>query len=220
MAVGIEKQREKIVEFRSNGLTFSEIERETGVNKGTIHRLLQGASFSQESLKKIETNRVAKMARGLTQSKLSRQIKKQFRERSALIDSKKLFDKFKKDPFFTSGVILYWAHGSSGNNYFQFTSGDSEKILFIINWLSKYQKIKPEELKYRLFCPQAGQRASLEYWESTLKPKKPIPISFVGKKASKNVENKGVLQVSLYNMTLSLKMGFWQKQFVEYYKST
>lgn len=219
MIVSVENKRQKVIDLRGNGLTLSEISRELGLPKGTISRWLRGVNFSRESLLKISSHSAENRLRGLSKSKLTKSIKSKFNQRNSLIEAKKIFEKLKRDPFFISGLALYWAHGSFKNKYFQFTSGDSEKINFMLGWLKKYQKISLKETKYRLFCYQPLAKDSSAYWQKILGQEALIRTTFLRPRLSKNVENKGVLQILVYDISLVQKMLFWQKLFVEYYKS-
>lgn len=205
-----------VISKRREGKTYSEISQETGIAKGTISRVLKGVIFEQDVRNRILERQKEQKNRGLTKSKLSIEMKKKFSARNSLIDAKKVFEKNKNNRLFQAGLVLYWSHGSFANNYFQFSSGDSSKIIMMLDWLNKFGSIQGSDIKYRLYSPIFKQKEVLSYWGNIVGSINKIAItSYKMQNPSKNVENKGFLQILCYKVSLQNKLKYLVKFIID-----
>ena len=208
---------QQIITKRREGKTYSEISVETGVAKGSISRILKHVIFETEVRNLILERQKEQKKRGLIKSKLAIEMKKKFSARSSLIEAKKLFEKNKSNPLFLAGLFLYWSHGSFANNYFQFSSGDSSKIIMMIDWLSKFSGINGQDIKYRLFTPFSQQKELLGYWGNFIGNQNKLAVTVYKKQnSSKNVDNKGFLQILCYKIALQNRLKYLVRMAVDH----
>lgn len=107
-------------------------------------------------------------------------------------EATELFEKYKNDPIFLSGIVLYWAEGTRLNKNYRkyqlaFTNADSNLISFYCNFLQKYFKdIIKKDWRVGLFLyPDIKTEKAVSYWSGVLN----IPQSQFIK--SQILENKG-----------------------------
>lgn len=212
-------QKEVVISLRKNGLTLSEISKETGLRKGTISRWLKGIIFDVEVRQKILNRQKEQKVRGLTKLRLAKEMKKKFGARTALIEAKHSFEKYKKEPLFIAGIALYWADGSTKNNYFQFSTSDEIKALLMIDWLNKFSKVSGDTIRFRLFSPILMAKENQIFWAKYVGSIKKMALStYPTQNKRKKDGNKGFLQILCYDISLQQKVIFWQNLLVEYYK--
>ena len=97
------------------------------------------------------------------------------RDNSVKNEATELFEKYKNDPLFLSGIALYWAEGTRlSKNYrkyqLAFTNADSNLINFYCNFLQKYFKnIGKEDWRAGLFLyPDIKPEEAISYWSGVL----------------------------------------------------
>ncbi len=85
------------------------------------------------------------------------------------------FEKYKNNPVFLSGIILYWAEGTRlSKNYrkyqLAFTNSDSNLTIFYCNFLEKYfSDIDNQDWRIELFLyPDIQPTEAISYWSRTL----------------------------------------------------
>lgn len=211
--------KEVVISLRRNGLTLSEISKETGLRKGTISRWLKGVIFDIEAQQKILIHQKERKARGLTKLRLTKEMSKKFNERKSLIEAKKIFEKNKNDPLFITGIAFYWTDGSAKNNYFQFSTSDQNKLLLMLDWLNRFMKISGDSISFRLFSPILAVKDNQIFWAKYIGSVKKMSLTtYPTQNKRKNVENKGFLQILCYDLSIQQKVIFWQKLLFDYYQ--
>lgn len=140
---------QKVIELRKKGLSYTEIQIETGIAKSTINNWLTfaGLTLTKEHLqisrnKYLQNNVIATAA-----SKITRARQKDSDIQNFIKAKRNNFD----DPLFVAGVMLYEAEGSKSSSN-GFSNSDFRLINLYISFLEKYFSIsKNENLRFRLF---------------------------------------------------------------------
>lgn len=139
----------KVIELRKKEFSYSEINKETGLAKSTINNWLNyaGLTLSKEHLKIQAKKRVENHVIGTAASKITRARRKE-EEIYAFIQKIKLYF---NDPFFVTGIMLYEAEGSKGQNN-GFSNSDFRLISVYINFLEKYLSLnRGINMTFRLY---------------------------------------------------------------------
>lgn len=98
-------------------------------------------------------------------------------ERDILVKSEavELFEKYKNDPLFLSGIVLYWAEGTRLNKNYRkyqlaFTNADSKLVSFYCNFLQRHFKdIDKKDWRAGLFLyPDIKPKEAVSYWSGVL----------------------------------------------------
>jgi hypothetical protein len=87
-----------------------------------------------------------------------------------------LFEKYKNDPLFLSGIVLYWAEGTRLNKNYRkyqlaFTSSDSNLLIYYCKFLEKFFKnVEISDWRPGLYLyPDIKPKQTLSYWSRILK---------------------------------------------------
>ena len=193
---------QKVVELRKKGLSYTEIQKETGVAKSTINNWLTfaGLTLTKEHLeisrsKYLQNNVIATAA-----SKITRARQKDNDIQNFIKTKRNNFD----DPLFVAGIMLYEAEGSKGNSN-GFSNSDFRLINIYIIFLEKYFDIsKNENLRFRLFIHEVRKNdlnRIKRFWENKISvDKNKFSISWkhnVVAKHQENLDYVGQLNVSV-----------------------
>ncbi len=160
--------KQKAIQLRKQGLTYSEMLRDIPVAKSTLSLWLQDVGLAKKQKQLITEKRIAGRLRAIEsirRNKIKRikDIKDLARnEVSSLI----------QDPFWLAGVILYWGEGSKEHAKacpIKFTNMDLSMHTLFLRWLRKYLSVADEDLIFELFI---HERADIEraqrYWMQNL----------------------------------------------------
>ena len=97
------------------------------------------------------------------------------RDNSVAKEAADLFEKYKSDPVFLSGIILYWAEGTRlSKNYrkyqLAFTNADPKLVGFYCNFLQKYFKnIGKKDWRAELFLYRdIREKEAIAHWSGVL----------------------------------------------------
>ena len=90
--------------------------------------------------------------KGRMQSSIALRAKRMIRENKVFDEARKEFTGLVRDPFFISGLSLYWAKGSQKGNYFQFTTSSQPMLILMKEWLGKYLKVYKNLIKQKNYA--------------------------------------------------------------------
>lgn len=169
-------QKDKAIDLRKQGLSYSDIQKRTKVPKSTLSLWLRGVELDESQKTRLE-NRRLETAKTNARKRMSR-ISEMIEE--IKISSAQDIKEISKRELWLMGIILYWRErASSGNetdiwNGVRFTSSDPYLLKFFIKWLHEAGGIKDEEIKFDIFISE-DKKASLEsikevvrYWSKIL----------------------------------------------------
>ncbi len=210
--------------MRKNGLTYSEIGGEIKVSRGLVSKWLKGLLLSSGEKELLESHRKEVVARSRNKSKLTREMKKVFGEREALIDAQKSFKKNQGNQRFLIGLSMYLSHGSFKNPYLQFSSGEEDSLRIFIDWLTHFLGIRANQVKCRLYLSSGALEAqNRSFWAKGLAiNEKQFLSSVIYKKGRKSKEdglNKGVLQITVSGIAYIRVLKVWKSLILSYYLS-
>ena len=106
----------------------------------------------------------------------ARILKRRRRDLSVKNSASELFEKYKNNPLFLSGVVLYWAEGTRLNKNYRryqlaFTNSDSKLLSFYSKFLQRYfRDIDSKDWRIGLFLyPDIDSRQAISYWSHILR---------------------------------------------------
>lgn len=211
-------ERERAIDLRRKGLTYSEILRQVPVAKSTLSVWLGEVGLTAKQKQRISDKKRAAMLRGSASRRATRVARTQdIRAVSALE-----VVMYMRDPLFVSGVSLYWAEGSKQkeSNVSQpvaFSNMDVRAHAVFLRWIEKYARISRAECVYQVYVPDTLRAATaVAYWRENLK----IPLERVriyskkpGGKTSHHIARNdyyGILRVVVPRSTdLNRRIGGW-----------
>ena len=173
------KDRERATKLRMQGLSYSAISQELGINKSTLSGWLSRYPLSESRIREL---------RGSSPQRIERFRNTMFKKRNVRLERvyKSVVNDFKKKRFahdLYAGFFLYWGEGTKAARYTTaLTNSDPNMIRFFIQWLSMLGvKKKDLRLKLHLYADMDIKTAHL-FWMRVLD----VPKSSFNKAYVKN----------------------------------
>lgn len=213
------QEKQQAITLRKQGLSYSEILQHVPVAHATLSLWLRDISLSEEQKHRLRDISQGAGARARKNQRLGLQVKLEN-------EVQREFSKLIKDPFFTAGLMLYWAEGSKAKPW-QITAktslinSDEQVILTIRKWFLKYCKISKEKFVYWLHIHEtADAQKAREVWASILNiNEKEIRITLKRNKVvgrHKHDDYKGLISISVRKSTwLNRRIELWTKYATE-----
>jgi hypothetical protein len=138
--------REKAIELRLKGKSYSEIKRILSVGKGTLSAWLAKYPLSKERLFELQGGNQARIER----FRNTMQLKRETRQHIAYEKVRARVGTLTPREFYLAGLFLYWAEGTKMTRYtVALTNTDPSMLRFFIKWLSALG-VPQNKLKARL----------------------------------------------------------------------
>ena len=161
-------EKERAIELRKNGLTYSEILKEIPVAKSTLASWLQSVGLSKKQKQRITEKRLAASIKGGA----VRRNNKIATISKIMTDSKSEIGHLSQREIWLIGTSLYWAEGSKEKEYhpgsgLKFTNSDPEMIKFFLFWLKNSLKISLEKIYFDLYLHDMYKKRSqqiISFW--------------------------------------------------------
>lgn len=219
------QQKNKAIEMRKRGASYSDILKEVPVAKSSLSLWLKNIPLTEDEKAVLKKRKDANISRGRIKAAAANRKNRLDRQEQAFSEARKVFECYKTSPTFLTGIALYWAEGSKRSYGFQFINSDEDMINFMISWSEKYLNVPKDDIMCRLythaFCAHEGHE---EYWSRVTG----IPISNFKKTihkteglgVKKRPNYKGCLRLELVGIGFLWKMKFWKEMLVAYSKET
>lgn len=160
--------KEKAINLRKQGLTYSEILRQVPVAKSTLSLWLRSVGLSKKQEQKLTKKKLVAARRGGARKREIRIAKTRGIFQEVAKDIKSLSER----ELFLIGVALYWAEGhkekeNRPGSGVQFSNSDFKMIRLFLNWLVFTCQISRERISFNLFIHRNSEnRISkvLDFW--------------------------------------------------------
>lgn len=217
------REKARAITLRKKGYTYREILKELPVAKSSLSLWLADLSLTIQEKHALKKRKESNISRGRMRAASALQRRRLAKERRWFLEAKKDFGKHKRDPFFHTGIALYWAEGAKRVNQWSFSNSDEQMIKVMIKWLEKYVHVKSEELFFRLYVHKPYAHENCEQWwakqlgvgfsQFTKTIYKPTRLG-----VKKRPQYKGCLRIEVRKSRhLLCQMKFWQNMLVEHY---
>jgi hypothetical protein len=215
--------RGKAEDLRKQGLTYKEILQQIPVAKSSLSLWLKDFPLTKSEKHLLKKRKDSNISRGRIRSAASNKQNKIVKDKLLLEEARLIFEKYKDDTLFHTGIALYWAEGAKRNSMFHFMNSDQVMIEVLLRWLERFTEYKRSDLGFRLYIHQPFIRDNWEaWWQKRLKvdkyqfKKTIIKPSGIGVKKRPNY--RGCIRVEVPRSTqLLTKMKFWMNLLVEYH---
>jgi hypothetical protein len=213
------EDKNKAIELRKLGKSYKEIQEVVKVSKGLLSMWLSKLSLTSDEqnllIKKLEDRR----NRGRLNSKILNQTRRLDRERKAIAEAQKGFQKWKSNPQFLIGLSLLWAKGVKTASDIRLSSIDTDLIFYMHAWFLKFLSIPKEGIQVRLFVENTPNVESMRvFWAKNLDLKaESVKLSL--QKKPDILKNdpfyKGCLELTVFGVKHLRSVRAWQKMAVE-----
>lgn len=158
--------KQKAIELRGAGYSYSRIKRELGVGKGTLSAWLQGLPLSQERIREL---------RDWNEIRIERYRETRRKKREAILkeiysqESSKIFPLSQREEFLC-GLFLYWGEGTkTGNGILCLANTDYRMMRFFLQWITLALGVPKEKVFIRLHLySDMSVEKEQEFWSKTL----------------------------------------------------
>ena len=167
------EEKNKALELRAKGFSYTEILRSVPVAKSTLSLWLRFVGLSQRQKQRLTDKKLASMKRGQIKwhqrrIDLVEKIKSEARTELKSISSRELW---------LIGVALYWAEGAkeketSIGNGVNFNNSDPLMASLFLQWLRNIVKVVEDDLVYEIYIHENSKNnvdKAKKYWSEKLK---------------------------------------------------
>jgi hypothetical protein len=209
--------------LRKQGLTYQEILRQLPVAKSSLSLWLKDFPLTQAEKHLLKKRKDSNISLGRIRSAASNRQNKIDKDKLLFQEAKLVFEKYKTDQLFHTGIALYWAEGAKRNDMFHFMNSDDQMIEVVIVWLEKFTKYSRADLGFRLYIHHPFARDNWEVWwqkklQVTSNQFKKTIIKPTNLGVKKRPDYKGCLRVEVpRSVSLLTQMKFWMNMLVEYH---
>ncbi|MEX2090941.1 MAG: hypothetical protein WD989_02325 [Candidatus Paceibacterota bacterium] len=161
------KDKEKAVELRKQGLSYKKIRQELGIPTSTLAEWFKNEPWSQEikfRLSKEVSLSNEKALKAMIEANRERWRLKHEEYREAAIRE---FERYKNDPLFLAGIMLYWGEGEKQQKYstVRLSNSEPEMIRIFYLFLTKLLKISPDKISgWLLLYPDLVDSVQRNFW--------------------------------------------------------
>lgn len=217
------REKEKAIFLRKNGYSYKEILLEVPVAKSSLSLWLADLPLTSDERLVLKKRKDSNISRGRIKAASELRKRRLDRERIWFEEAKSVFERNKFEPFFHTGIALYWAEGAKRTTQWSFSNSDDEMVLMMVKWLEKFCQILPDTLCFRLYIHKPYAHENCEnWWAEKLGVSQ---IQFVktiykptGLGVKKRPQYKGCIKIEVRKSKgLLCKMKFWQRMLVEEY---
>lgn len=165
-------KKEKAINLRKEGRTYSEILKEIPVAKSTLSEWFRDVSLSKKQNQKLTLKKLEAARRGGLAKRAQRIERTQEIYAKALADIKNIT----KRELWLIGVALYWAEGSKEKEYrpgsgVQFNNSDSKMIQVFLKWLMVVCEIPKENIYFQIYIHENSKNnlnKVRDFWSKTI----------------------------------------------------
>ena len=197
------KDKNKAIELRKRGMSYSQIKSELGISKSTLSGWLNGMPLSDEKIRELGAMNPMRIERYIN----TMRKKREERWSSVFEVVSKDIGKLSKRELFIAGLFLYWAEGGKTEKYsISFSNTDPDMIVFFVHWLEECMSVKKNDMHIKLHLyKDMDIKEYQNFWAQKLKVKESnfektyIKDSKLVNLTYKNGFGKGTCNVRIHN---------------------
>lgn len=218
------QEKNQAILLRKNGMSYRDILKQVQVAKSSLSLWLKDLPLTTAEKYALKKRKNSNITHGRIKAAGVLSGRRLERESVWLEEARDVFKMHVNNPFFHTGIVLYWAEGSKRTNQWSFINSDEEMNETMLFWLESYCSIDRNTLRYRLYIHKLYAHENCEAWwqnklcvdssrfsKTTYKPS--------GRGIKKRPQYKGCLRIEApRSKGWLLKMKFWQSMLVDSYR--
>ncbi|PIT92836.1 MAG: hypothetical protein COU08_00295 [Candidatus Harrisonbacteria bacterium CG10_big_fil_rev_8_21_14_0_10_42_17] len=213
------RDREKALELRRQGKSYSQIKNILKVGKSTLSYWLKDYPLSQERIRELRDWSEQRIER----CRETKRRKKEKRLAEVYEAQRRELLPFSKRDFLIAGLFLYWGEGSKRERELAISNTDPAIIKLFISWLEQSFGVSRKKLRVQLqLYEDMNVDRELIYWIRTLKLSKSQFIKpYIKRTLQSAINHKGAFghgtcKVSLGDARLSERVFMGLRVFTHY----
>lgn len=188
------KDRQKAIELRKKGKTYTEIRKKLGISRSTLSDWLSKLPLTSEQFKQLEKSQKNNKVLGIEKTRIVKQKKRESRIRATYNNQKNYWGKLSRRELEIAGIFLYWGEGNKRlDGSVSLNNTDPMVMKFTLFWLMYGLKVPIEKIKIDLHLYSDMNIEEEKYfWSKQLK----ISINqfrkpYVKNSTRSNIDQKG-----------------------------
>ena len=161
------EEKQKAIEMRKTGMSYSQIKSVLGVSKGTLSPWLKDYPLSEERIRELrDSEQKIEKCRETKRKKKEKRLSIFYGE-----EKNKIFPISKKE-LYLAGLFLYWGEGAKSQTAAKLTisNTDPAMIKFFIYWLENSLDVSRDKMKVQLqLYRDMNINKEIDFWAKTLK---------------------------------------------------
>ncbi len=183
------KDRQKAIELRMKGRSYSQIKSELGISKSTLHYWLRDYPLTKAEVYALQHSdaRIEKY-RETMQKKRNERMYAYYKEQK-----KKLLPLSRRE-LFVAGLFLYWGEGAkSDRNTVYINNTDPSVLKFALVWMTKSLNILKDDIHITLHLyNDMNIEEEINFWSNELKmPRATFDRPYIKQSQRININHKG-----------------------------
>lgn len=219
------KDRQKAIELRRQGKTYSEIKEELDVSKSTLSDWLRNFPLTESQILRLEKNKKHKKHLAIEKTRNIKQIKREARIATTYQKQIKYWLRLSKREIELAGVFLYWGEGNKRlNGPILLNNTDPQVLKFTLFWLQKGLGVDKSKIKvYLHLYSDMDIKKEVSFWSQELDiPLNQFTKPYIKESKRTEVEHKGyghgTCGITVYDVLLKEKVMMSIKAISERYK--
>ncbi len=163
--MALRKLKEKVLQLRQQGMSYSQIKAVVKVNKSTLSLWLRDLPLSDNRIKELRDFSAIRIEK----CRNTKAEKKQSRLDAVYKKVSSDVGKLSNREIFLCGLFLYWGEGSKTNRYsVEITNTDPAMIKFVLLWFKTIGVYKESLIVHLKIYKDMNRLKILEYWSKLL----------------------------------------------------
>ncbi len=151
-----ERLRERAINLRREGLSYSEILQKIPVARSTLSLWLRSVELSKKQIQRLTEKKLLAIQRGGQSRKNWRLTTTKSIKKQAYLEIKKKIKIIDTRDLWLMGIMLYWAEGAKDKEYkpgqsIIFSNSDSQMIKVFLKWLDICLQIPVEDIQFSIY---------------------------------------------------------------------
>lgn len=162
--------RQKAIDLRKKGRTYSEIRKELDIAKSTLSDWLRKYPLTMEQIMVLEKNKRQRRSLAIEKTRITKQKKRESRILEIYKEQQKQWTDLDKRELELAGIFLYWGEGNKRlNGPVSINNTDPEVIKFTLYWFQFGLGVTQERIKvYLHLYSDMNLKEEMEFWSKEL----------------------------------------------------
>lgn len=186
------QDKEKAINLRVQGWTYSSIKKELRISKSTLSSWLSKFPLTEKQLSVLKKNKNKSREIAIEKTRATKKEKRDLRLKQIYTKEKLQWTDLTERELQLAGLFLYWGEGNKSLLHpVSLNNTDPSMVKFTLFWLTKGLKVPKEKIKiYVHLYSDMDTNQILRFWSNELQ----IPLSQFGKPYIKKSKKAEILQ--------------------------